>query len=1527
MASIDIEEKLSENGIATFVSELAKYYMDFLETDFHKRRAPKRSVKYHNSKNLRIGLNLSKYSTFESLILKVLENDLQEPITISRGKFRAEVSQNTKNLITAQIKSISDDTVMKIVADIATSITDLANPETAELTDAIVHSLDFASDQIRQDAVNPFVKSIETILQKTNATDVDLIFDLEESLLSILTDPLEELITEWIENHYSGNTDNIADQIQQVFDGDFVRTSIESYFSNFSLNDLYFEIQELVDNNLILDKQDIYLYFCDIHFLNEKYPLFYIPLTIKQLDRTFQVICEPSVYINKKAIEYVVQEFNKERERQGTIKSISERIIYPQDHQSSITNVLDSIVSEIVDYFQLPSELDISDRLHRTVKGLSVAVANSLYICIFDKSDEALINDYEEILELMKSEDADLVGSFMELINDFVGSNLKPFKREVEDEWDKTPLEKKLVYSSPIPLNPEQRQILKALENPHCKYIAVEGPPGTGKSHTITAIVFQAVLQNHSVLVLSDKKEALDVVEEKINDVMNRVRLPNEPDNHKFSNPILRLGKSANNYSKILSTSSVEKVRMYARAMKSKKSDLNAGICNLEKALTSNIHTVVTSYEKINIDDIRKLVEFDCQYNMGNDYPIDFAEIWQSENGAHTVDKVWNSMLVLRNTIEYPMNGLTLLGLFGTLGKNDNEANTFSTFLSFAKVIQELRKTYQHLSILRAFRTITDEQVAELNRLIVKYRVLGSGFFGYFLKGKTVAQLSQTLNGVMSLNSPIDLKRDYKELVSVTEFWGNANLALKIQNMSSFLADPLPIIHQLMIPENHLLDKIDLDALIDHIDIVSSYIQEFPISADISGISPLNTISYFQNKLCDISEEEHDDMVSHLCLHRRLFNTFHEIPEFDHSGYLLDYQEQLTTQMTHNLDEKLLDFIDNDQNTAKTLRGIIKKKQRFPKPEFKKLKEAFPCIIAGIRDYAEYIPLEPDIFDVVIIDEASQVSIAQAFPALLRAKQVVVLGDRKQFSNVKTALARSDMNSEYVNRLEISFKKNISTGEAELERLTKFNIKTSILEFFEFIANYNIMLRKHFRGYRELISYSSKHFYDGELQAIRIREKSIKETIRFSFIDHDGKQELAKNTNTLECNFILEQLRHMKEEGNTSSVGVITPHTNQQKLIASAISNDIDRDYFYNRMKLKIMTFDTCQGEERDIIFYSMVATPNDDKLWGIFIKDLDSVDLEECGQIKAQRLNVGFSRAKECMHFVLSKPIDKYTGSIGQALRHYSVMLRGANKLPEAENVDSRSPMEAKVLEWIKNTPYFQNNSSSIELKAQFPIGEYLKQLDPYYNHPAYRVDFLLLCRDDGGNQHSIIIEYDGFNEHFGHFTQNVDVNEYNYDNYYTVDHVEREKVLEGYGYKFLRINRFNLGEDPVSTLNKRFLDLTRPKPKHVVLNRVHELVESQATGQSKVCPKCGKLKPVSEFADNNLKSGMGRYCNVCKNKKQKQAAPALKNRSEDLANPRSKHKICPKCGSPMVPRRGKFGTFYGCSRYPKCHGTRKRF
>ena len=83
--AVSSDPRLSKHGIAAFVSKLVTYYMDFLETDFHKRRVPKRSVKFRNSKNLRVGLDLAKYEAFQPSVLKVLGSGMTRPISEEMG--------------------------------------------------------------------------------------------------------------------------------------------------------------------------------------------------------------------------------------------------------------------------------------------------------------------------------------------------------------------------------------------------------------------------------------------------------------------------------------------------------------------------------------------------------------------------------------------------------------------------------------------------------------------------------------------------------------------------------------------------------------------------------------------------------------------------------------------------------------------------------------------------------------------------------------------------------------------------------------------------------------------------------------------------------------------------------------------------------------------------------------------------------------------------------------------------------------------------------------------------------------------------------------------------------------------------------------------------------------------------------------------------------------------------------------------------------------------------------------------------
>lgn len=435
---------------------------------------------------------------------------------------------------------------------------------------------------------------------------------------------------------------------------------------------------------------------------------------------------------------------------------------------------------------------------------------------------------------------------------------------------------------------------------------------------------------------------------------------------------------------------------------------------------------------------------------------------------------------------------------------------------------------------------------------------------------------------------------------------------------------------------------------------------------------------------------------------------------------------------------------------------------------------------------------------------------------------------------------------------------------------------------------------------------------------MKIRGKPIDEVIKFSVVDAIEEDHLYPNTNTKEAEFIISELYSLYESGLEVSVGIITPHTNQQKLLVEMISKTSEWEYYLNKLQLKIMTFDTCQGEERDVVYYSMVASPQSDKLWGVFIKDLSKVDIEEDGQIKAQRLNVGFSRAKERIHFVLSKPIGDFSGSIGDALRHYQRALEDAKKERSVSAVDQKSKMEPEVLNWFYQTSFWRDHKDNIEFIPQFEIGEYLKQLDQTYSHPSYKVDFLLIYRDENLLEHKIIIEYDGFREHFKELRE---VNQFNYQEYYTEEDGYRQKVLEGYGYKFLRINKFNIGEMPIATLDERIRSLIE-NIKHAgpVLTTIQRTVEGLQNGGMKECPKCDGVKPMAAFADSSLISGIGRFCNDCKEAK----VTTKKSSAKIRKTPMSTASACPKCGSRMVSRKGPRGRFYGCSRFPYCRGTR---
>ncbi len=211
-----------------------------------------------------------------------------------------------------------------------------------------------------------------------------------------------------------------------------------------------------------------------------------------------------------------------------------------------------------------------------------------------------MINDYEELLNALSTDQKGAANLFENIVNGILTENPKSYRNAVDGDWNNIDVTARLVTDSPIPLNEEQRKILSAIRKPECNYISVQGPPGTGKSHTITAIAFDGILSGQTVLVLSDKTEALDVVQDKLKSVLAKVRHGDD----EFPNPILRLGKTGNTYTRLMASSAKEKITRHYQAEVQHSAQLAQETSVKTAALKSDIDKTVAALSAIKIEDI-----------------------------------------------------------------------------------------------------------------------------------------------------------------------------------------------------------------------------------------------------------------------------------------------------------------------------------------------------------------------------------------------------------------------------------------------------------------------------------------------------------------------------------------------------------------------------------------------------------------------------------------------------------------------------------------------------------------------------------------------------------------------------------------------------------------------------------------------------------------------------------------------------------------------------------------------------------
>lgn len=1289
-----------------------------------------------------------------------------------------------------------------------------ADPE--EWVDKVRRSL---RDQISAHIVRPLIAKLDAPLQRQAYSIIDSLYAAETELVAAVAGELAEHLPDVLARHLARRDDQMVQEALVAFlTIEHTCTMLAGFFDSFVSADAFLEFRDIETYANITDGVTLYLYLGALRFRSLNYPLFFLPVQVDKLPdgSGYNLTIFNQLFANRAAIDFVLQEMAAAKTREWA-SPITERINYLQPSQSvyEVARGLFGLVANAVD---LPGQAALGAS-QPEASTADVSLSSALHLCAFEKGAEALVNDYEALIDMARREGGAVVTLFEDLVKGVLTENPKSIRNVVENEWEEMGLVDRMVFDSPIALNEEQRRILLAVRHPEGRIVVVSGPPGTGKSHTITAIAADCAFNRRSCLILSDKAEALQVVQDKLSEAMNRVRADDN-----FPNPLLRLGRQDANFKRLVGTQTINQVSAAVRAMRANEKALELERVSTAHIMRSAIQRTATVLGSIELQQVQAMHERECRLEQLVPQVLPVIQGLQADTAL--LDRLAQGAADLAAVGAY---------LATAPGQPTQDVDGQRRRARLDQVVAEFGRTHAAArDAMLAFERLDAAQVRELGACVLQYRQLRMPLFGYLFRGAAVSAIEAKIN-MLPVRQVVMLRQEAARLELVVKGASDLKAKLAQAGMESELPDAYSRV---------VADEAD-----------GALATRALAALDLLALHPeLSKILKGDAERIGLTLQYAYDWLS-------LSKAFRDAPEFDYVGAKTKLERINTSRMNAHVDSRLVDFVEEHRADARTLAQLIAQRQKFPAEKFEAVRSSFPVIIAGIREFGEYMPLVPDLFDVVVIDEASQVSVAQALPAILRAKKVVVLGDTKQFANVKSSNASIAVNDKYRANLVHFFERTVRQDAAALQRLAMFDVKKSILEFCSISASYTIMLCKHFRSFPELIGYSSKYFYNRELQAIRVRGLPLEQVIRFDHVDA-ASHGATRTTNPAEADRIVKRLEELLRQEHPPTVAVITPFREQHKLLTTRLFAHPRASEFEDRLKLRVFTFDTCQGEERGVIFYSMVATAGQDALAYVFPPALvpGQEDVED--KLKVQRLNVGFSRAQDTIWIVHSMPLASFRGAIGQALNHYAQVL--THRHGSAAETDAASPMEAKVLHWLHSTRFVQEQPDNVEIVPQFKLGEYLKQLDPNYDHPAYRVDFLVTYHGPKGAV-QIVIEYDGW-EH--HFQKGKEIHVGNHQRYLTDADVERQLTLESYGYRFIRLNRFNVGADPVALLDTqlaRLVEVATGEPRARSVERMLEQTEKLAAGESRPCTHCGEIKPREDYYDPSLRSGEGGYGRKC--------------------------------------------------------------
>ncbi len=485
-----------------------------------------------------------------------------------------------------------------------------------------------------------------------------------------------------------------------------------------------------------------------------------------------------------------------------------------------------------------------------------------------------------------------------------------------------------------------------------------------------------------------------------------------------------------------------------------------------------------------------------------------------------------------------------------------------------------------------------------------------------------------------------------------------------------------------------------------------------------------------------------------------------------------------------------------------------------------------PIWLMSPLSVSDTLPLDPNLFDVVIFDEASQIPLEEAIPAIYRSHQVIIVGDEMQlppttfFTSARTG-DESVMVEEEGERVEVDLDSDsFLTQSAQ-------NLPSTLLAW-------------HYRSrYESLISFSNAAFYSGNLFTIPDRQRAMNDqheirvatadegtanldallarSISFHFM---GNGVYVDRTNPNEAAYIAQLVRALLGRETKLSIGLVAFSEAQQAEIENALGRLADQDSeFAARLEteyvreendvfcgLFVKNLENVQGDERDVIIMSVCYGPD---AAGRMLMNFGPIN-QRGGE---KRLNVIFSRAKQHMALVSSIRHHDITNDYNDGANALKNFLQYAEAVSKGDAATARrvlenlNPLSRKAL-----TPLTKSDAVVEQLAAALRGRGY--SVDQNVGQSKFRCDLAVRSNADSLYRLGILVDTDG------HYANPNLLQRY----------LMQPTILRAFGWRFALVLTKDWYHNPDDVLNRIEKQLRGEKVTDEPAAEVEESVEPPA-------------------------------------------------------------------------------------------------